>query len=78
MFHKLSKLLYFFCVFYVVADVSIMLFEHYGMTTRDETCRNEVMDRYYEKHKSLEHFYERLAMSQYILMNGTLDGFVFE
>ncbi|MBO8087727.1 MAG: hypothetical protein J7D61_16960 [Marichromatium sp.] len=78
MFHKINKLFYFFCVFYVVADVSIMLSEHYGMTTRDETCRNEVMDRYYEKHKSLEHFSERSAMSQYVLMNGTLDGFVFE
>jgi hypothetical protein len=52
--------------------------EHYGMTTRDESCPNEVMGEYYEKHKSLEHFYERLAMSQYVLMNGTLDGFVFE
>lgn len=63
---------------YVFVDISVMLLKHYGLTTRDETCRNQVIEKYYEKHGSLEHFSKRSAMSNYVLMHGTLEGFPFK
>lgn len=75
MLPKIKNVFYLFCVFYLFADISLILLDHYGLTTRDETCRNEIMAKYYEKHGSLENFYERSSMSNYVLMNGSLDGF---
>lgn len=75
MLEKLKNAFFYFCALYVFIHLSGMVLEHYGMTTRDETCRNQVMEKYYAKHGSLEHFSKRAAMSNYVLMNGTLDGF---
>jgi len=72
---KFKYFLLYFCALYVFVDVSIMLLTHYGLTTKDENCRNKVMEKYYAKHGSLENFSKRSAMSNYILKNGSLDGF---
>jgi len=62
---------------YVFVDVGVQVLEHYGMTTRDETCRNEFRERYYKKYGSLEGSGKRAAQSRYVEEHGTLDGFSF-
>jgi len=62
---------------YVFVDVGIQVLDHYGMTTRDETCRNESQARYYDKYGSLEGYSKRVAQSRYVEEHGTLEGFSF-
>jgi len=74
---NLKNIVFGILALYVFVDISVMILEDYGIATRDETCRNQVMEKYYAKHGSLEDFPRRAAMSNYVLMNGTLEGFSF-
>ena len=63
---------------YVVVDIGAKVLEHYGMTTRDETCRNESQARYVKKHGSLEGYSKVASQMRYVEEHGTLEGFSFK
>ena len=76
--NKIKMSMLYICAFYVFIDIGIMTLEHYETGTRDETCRNIVMEIYYNKYGSLEGFPKRAAQSRYVEDHGTLEGFIWK
>ncbi len=74
---KIKNIVLVVLAFYVFVDAGIQVLDHYGMTTRDETCRNEAQERYNKKYGSLEGFAKRAAQSRYVEEHGTLEDFRF-
>lgn len=62
---------------YVIVDVGAQALGYYGMTTRDETCRNESQARYIKIYGSLEGYEKRVSQTRYVEEHGTLEGFSF-
>ena len=74
---KVKNIVLVILALYVFVDIGFQVLDYYGMTTRDETCRNESQARYYKKYGSLKGYAKRAAQSRYVEEHGTLKGFSF-
>ena len=74
---NLKTILIILCVIYVVIDLGTTFYCKNFECTKDDVCKREFMESYYNKYGSLDGFFERAAQVQYVKENGTLEGFIF-